>query len=339
MEKQLRQEDIDQLFANARKRASTGGVAAAADETMDTHGGRVEAYNFSHAGQINAEQMRAISTVNDMFARNLTHNLGAWLRTVFIVNLVSAEQLTYSEFLTRVPELSYVCTTRLEPSGALAVLELDLTLASPVIDLLLGGFGRASSVRELTEIEESILTSVMEIICRELSVAWQPVGLTVLFEKRVPAVQSSRIAPLTEKMLCVSFEIRMPEAQGMLNISFPAVVSNLILRRLMRMDDKTRRRQKDSRARMMQLLGQTNTGASLQLPMMRMSAETIANLEPGQVLRLPVSSSTPAQFRVSGLSLFEAVAVRRGDHRAAKLTTLREFRNDTATSPQQNQHV
>jgi flagellar motor switch protein FliM len=331
MEKQLQQGDIDALFASARKKAS-GEVEAPKANLGD----KAELYNFSNAGQINSDQMRAISTVNDMFARNLTHNLGAWLRTVFLVNLVSAEQLTYSEFLTRVPELSYVCTARLEPSGALAVLELDLTLAAPVIDLLLGGVGRASSVRELTEIEESILTSVMEIICRELSVAWQPVGLTVQFEKRIPTVQSSRVAPLSEKTLCVSFEIRMPEAQGMLNISFPAVISNLILRRLMRMDDKSRRSQKAAKERLLNLLGKSKTGTSLQLPTMPLRTSTIAKLQPGQVLRLPVSRNTPVDFRVMGLSLFDAIPVRMGDHRAAKLTAVREYRNDTGTAPAQN---
>jgi flagellar motor switch protein FliM len=333
MEKQLRQEDIDALFASARKPAADTTETPAAGKRV----GRLEKYNFSNAGQINADQMRAISTVNDLFARNLTHNLGAWLRTVFIVNLVSAEQLSYGEFLTRVPELSYVCTARLEPLGALAVLELDLTLAAPVIDLLLGGFGRAGSVRELTEIEESILTSVMEIICRELSMAWQPVGLSVNFEKRIPATQSSRLVPLSEKTLCVSFEIRMPEAQGMLNISFPAVVSNLILRRLMKMDDPTHRQQKESRARLLQLVGQTNVGASLQLPPMPLPAGVIADLAPGQILRLPLARHAPAHFRVSGLSLFEAYPVRRGEHKAAKLGALREYRNDTGDSPQKNQ--
>jgi len=331
MEKQLLQEDIDALFASARAASpeESKGYQAQKHE-------RVENYNFSNAGQINAEQMRAISTVNDLFARNLTHNLGAWLRTVFIVNLVSAEQLTYSEFLSRVPELSYVCTARLEPLGALAVLELDLTLAAPVIDLLLGGFGRAGSVRELTEIEESILTSVMEIICRELSIAWKPVGLSVNFEKRVPSAAASRLVPVSEKTLCVSFEIRMPEAQGMLNISFPAVVSNLILRRLMKMDDQHHRQQKDTRARMMTLLGQTNTGVALQLPSVTMPAEVIEGLKPGQIVRLPVHRHMPAILRVSGLQLFDAVPVRRAEYRAAKLIEARAYRNDTGTSPHQN---
>jgi flagellar motor switch protein FliM len=108
-------------------------------------------------GQISTEQLRAISMLNDLFARNLTHNLAAWLRTRFQVNLVSAEQIQFNEFLLRIPEISYVASVRLEPLGALSVLQLDLALAPPVIDLLLGGDGKDGPLRELTDIEESIL--------------------------------------------------------------------------------------------------------------------------------------------------------------------------------------
>src|ERR1035437_6198603 len=125
--------------------------------------------------------------LNDLFARNLTHNLAAWLRTRFQVNLVSAEQIQFNEFLLRIPEISYVASVRLEPLGALSVLQLDLALAPPVIDLLLG--------------------SVVEIICRELTAAWQPVGLSFNFERRQMQTQVARIMSVTEKTLCLSFEI------------------------------------------------------------------------------------------------------------------------------------
>ena len=189
-------------------------------------------YNFSSAGQISTDQLRAISMLNDLFARNLTHNLAAWLRTRFQVNLVSAEQIQFNEFLLRIPEISYVASVRLEPLGALSVLQLDLGLAPPIIDLLLGGDGKDGPLRELTDIEESILGSVVEIICRELTIAWQPVGLSFNFERRQMQTQVARIIAVTEKTLCLSFEIRMPHSSGLLNLAFPAVVANTILRRL-----------------------------------------------------------------------------------------------------------
>ena len=50
-------------------------IAAAKHRSFEgdrTSSAAVEAYSFSRAGQISNEQMRAISLLNDMFARNLT---------------------------------------------------------------------------------------------------------------------------------------------------------------------------------------------------------------------------------------------------------------------------
>src|ERR1035441_10278070 len=140
MEKTLMQDEIDALFQAARTSPSgkSNEVRAA-----------LLPYNFASAGQISTDQLRAISMLNDLFARNLTHNLSAWLRTRLQVSLVSAEQITFNEFLLRIPEISYVSSVRLEPLGALSVLQLDLGLAPPIIDLLLGGEGRDGPLREL----------------------------------------------------------------------------------------------------------------------------------------------------------------------------------------------
>jgi flagellar motor switch protein FliM len=316
MEKQLGQDEIDLLFASAR--AGAVNEPAAPGENGEP-ARRREPYNFSHSGQISNDQMKAISTVNNLFARNLTTNLGGWLRSQFQVALVSGEQMIYSEFLERVPEPAYVCSARLEPLDAPGVVQMDLTLAPPMVDLLLGGSGRAGPLREPTDIEEQILMSVMEIVVRELNGAWQPVGLKFAIEKRERGAQIARLMPTAEKTLCVSFEIRMPQAQGMLNVCLPAVVLNTILRRSIAEQDRPRRRSREARARLMDLMGEAKFGAVLQFPSMRLNARELAELSPGKVLRLPLPRHSAAELRVAGLPIFEAQAVRSGEHRGAQV--------------------
>jgi len=276
-------------------------------------------YNFSSAGEISNDQLRAISMLNDLFARNLTHNLAAWLRTRFQVNLVSAEQIPFNEFLLRIPEISYVASVRMEPLGALAVLQLDLGLAPPIIDLLLGGEGRDGPLRELTDIEEAILASLVEIICRELTAAWQPVGLSFNFERRQMQTQVARIMSVTEKTLCLSFEIRMPHSSGLLNLAFPAVVANTILRRLTSDWARRRRHAGETRARMEASAKRIHFGGSLQLPTVSLPASEIENLEVGTVLRLNLAANTLPEWRVGGQRLAFAEAIRQGAHRAARI--------------------
>ncbi|QNI35281.1 flagellar motor switch protein FliM [Edaphobacter albus] len=310
MEKKLGQEDIDALFAAAN--------ASAKAKTTEVDKGP-EKYVFSRAGQISNDQMRAITTVNDLFARNLMHSLGGWLRTPFRVKLVAGEQLPFSEFLERLSPMTYICSVRLEPLGAVGLLELDLGLVAPIVDVLLGGIGRSSTVRELTDIEETIMRSVVEMVGQELTLAWQPVGLEFVLEKRETEAQAARMMTLGEKTLCVSFEVRMPEIQGGLNLCLPAVVLNAILRRLISEGDRPRRRSKESATRMRESVKDASVEVVLQLPAIKLRASEIAELEPGSILRFAVPKHQRSDLIIGGLFMGKALPVRSGEHRAARL--------------------
>ncbi len=311
MEKSLKQDEIDALFEAAHARASE---ASGTEQRA-----RITPYNFASAGQISNDQMRAISLLNDLFARNLTHNLAAWLRTRFQVNLVSAEQIPFQEFLLRIPEINYVASVRLEPLDALSVLQLDLALAPPIIDLLLGGEGQDGPLRELTDIEESILASVVEVVCREMTAAWQPVGLSFNFERRQMQTQVARTMSVNEKTLCLSFEIRMPHSSGLLNLAFPAVVANTILRRLTSDWGRRRRHAPETRERMEAAARRIRFGGTLQSQRSRLPASALEGLQPGSVVRLNLPAGAEAQWRVGGHSVWNAQPVRQGERRAARM--------------------
>jgi flagellar motor switch protein FliM len=247
------------------------------------------------------------------------HTLGAWLRTQFDVRLVAGEQLPYGDFVERLSKPMYVCSIRLEPFDALGLMEIDLALALPIVDVLLGGVGQAAKARELTDIEDAILGSVVQKIINELNMAWQPVGLEMVLERRETEDQIERMMTPLEKTLCVSFEVRVPKALGMLNLCFPASVLNAILRRLVAEEGRPRRRPSEARARMRELLGESMVGAVLQFPPVRLRARELTTLVPGSVLRLSLPKHAEAELRVGGLTLGRAHAVRTGEHRGAQL--------------------
>lgn len=312
MKKVLGQKAIDELFASALVDEDEFVIPPVTEN-------EVEVYNFSRAGQISSEQMRAIGTVNDLFARNLMHTVGAWLRTEFRVDLASAEQMPYSEYVDRIPEKAYVSSVRLEPLGAPGMLEVELALASPIVDLLLGGTGKAEQERPLTDIEELIMVSVLQMIVKELNVAWTPVGLTMQFERRESSAQVARMMPAGEKTLCVCFEVTMPEARGVINLCLPSVVLNTILRQLIAETSRPRRQSREMKTRVLELMGAAAVGAVLQFPPVRLRAQELSALAVGQVLRLPIPRHAAAELRVGGLALGRARPVRMGEHRGARM--------------------
>jgi flagellar motor switch protein FliM len=125
--------------------------------------------------------------------------------------------------------------------------------------------------------------------------------------------------PLAEKTVCVSFEVRMPAAQGTLNLCLPSVVLNTILRRLVAEGSRQRRQSLESRIRLRDLMNEATFGAVLKFPTMKLSAQELAELAPGKLLRLPLPRAAMSELRVGGLPLFHAQPVRSGEHRGAQV--------------------
>jgi len=310
MDKALDQSEIDSMFA-----AAGGGTSPIPATESTSH--TFERYDFGRSGQITREQMQGISAVNDLFARNLTHSLGAWLRSRFDVALVSAEQMTWSEFTSLIPEPAFLCSATLEPLAALAGLQLDLALAPAIVDLLLGGAGRGGPLRGPTAIEESILVSMFEILLRELNSVWHSAGLVLTLGKRERDAQITHLMSSSEKILCVSFEVRMAEVQGSLNLCLPSTVLSTLLRRPV--NDRPRQRSSNARAHLQERLMDAPFDSSLQFPPVRLNARALAELLPGKVLALPLARQSSAELYVAGRPLFEAIPVRLGEDRAAQL--------------------
>ncbi len=313
MEKVLNQEEIDAMVRVARS-----GGQAESQPPVEPH---VELWDVRRSGQIGREQLQAITSLHEGFARNLTDSLGAYLRVVFAATLVSAEHLTYREFLQRVPETTYLASCRLDPIGENAALQLDLKVAFPIIDLLLGGEGKGmAATREITEIEEQILDSVARIVCRELGAAWQALALEVGFEERLEVAEAQRLMPPEEKTLSLSFEVTMPNVRGGLNVAVPAVVSNALLRKISA--DWSHRRPRgatDSRERLMRRLLDCPFQAELGAKDMRLAVDTLAKLAPGDLLTFSRRAAEPASLLIAGQEMFRAVPARCGANRVARV--------------------
>ncbi|MGA7216965.1 MAG: FliM/FliN family flagellar motor switch protein [Candidatus Sulfotelmatobacter sp.] len=314
MQNELNQEQIDAMVRAAR----SGGRAGDAGKAQEP---KVEAWDVRKAGQIGREQLQAITQLHEGFARSLTHSLGAYLRVVFAATLVSAEHLTYREFLERIPETTYLASCKLEPMGVIGALQLDLKVALPIVDLLLGGEGKGiAAIREITEIEEQIVESVARIVCRDLATAWQAVNLQVSFDQRLGAGEAQRLMPRGEKTLSLSFEITMLEVRGGLNLAVPVSVSHALLRKISADSDARRPRGRSaSRERLKSRLLECPFEIELGATELLAGVSQLSHLAQGQTLSLGGSVARPATLLVAGVEMFSAMPGRSADIRAAQV--------------------
>src|SRR5262249_48525305 len=159
------------------------------------------------------DQLAAVTTLHEGFARRVSNSLGAQVRAAFELRLVTVEQLAYREFLSRTPDLTYFASLHVMPIDARAAVQLDITLAYPIIEAILGGSpSEPMEPRDLTEVEEQILETALHLIVQDLHNAWAPVlDLDFQFEQRHRSVQMQSTMHLGEKVLCLTFEARMLE--------------------------------------------------------------------------------------------------------------------------------
>jgi flagellar motor switch protein FliM len=314
MEKVLNQEEIDDMVRAARSGTATAGSA----------GPVVQAWDVRQAGQIGREQLRAINQLHELFARNLTTSVGGYLRIGFDCSLVSAEHLTYREFLQRVPEKTYLASIELAPVGAVAVLQLDLAIVFPIIDVMLGGEGKSTEItRDITEIEEQVLEAVIRIMCRELQTSWQAISLQFNFGARQQILQTQRLMPPDEKNLCLSFEIKMSETRGTLNLAVPAVVSNALLRKIAADFRYERPRGPiEARLQIQKKLLNCLFPVELSMPGLQVPLQNLTDLAPGHLLLFSKDASDPAVMMLGDVRLCSATPVRVGARRAARVLSL-----------------
>ncbi len=313
MRKILSQDEIDALF-NAAKTSSKSGSRASRK--------KVQACDLRKLGTLNAEQVRVVSTLHESFARRLGGSLGAYLRVGFEMNLVSVEQLIYSELLSRLPELTYLASLTMMPIDARATIQADLSLVFPIVDLVLGGSGADPiDPRELTEIEEQIFETVVCVIARDLQTTWAPVlPIEMKFDQRQQSTQIQSLMLPVEKVLSLTFEIRLPDARGTLNLAFPAVVANALLRKLsVQWSYVERTPSKETRGQLRERLLDSRFAVNLSLPPSQLSIREIAKLEPDYVLVLPKRAHEPINLNIAGKPMFQAYPIRHGSNRGARI--------------------
>ncbi len=323
MEKVLNQEQIDAMV-----RAARGGGSQGADREAI-----VVPWNARQAGQLGRQQLQSINSLHEDFAANLSRSIAAYLRVAFMAKLVSAEHLTYGEFLQRVPETTYLASCRLLPVDTSVLLQLDLTAAFPLIDVLLGGEGKSKPLeRPVTAMESQILETVVGIICRELQAAWQILSLKFEFEQHQEAEQLQHLMAQDDKALALSFEIQVADNRGALNLVFPAVVSNALLRKMGADRARQKRRhQPELVERLREHLRSCPFTVELSVQVSRSSIRELIGLAPGMLLRLHTPIQSPSTIRIGNLDLFGATVARRGALRAGQVL----WRD--SVSPERNQ--
>ncbi|HLJ50612.1 MAG TPA: FliM/FliN family flagellar motor switch protein [Bryobacteraceae bacterium] len=276
MKRELSQQEIDALF-------NSSGTPNAGQEQSAIP------YDFARLDRIPKSQMRAIHQLHENFVRGLASTLSVYLRSYVRLNLVSLEQIAYSEFLAELNSPTCIAYANIAPYNSTAVIEVSPSVAACVIEVLLGGSGTTPVVngRKMTDIEKSLITGFLKVVLNDLSEAWRAVT-DVRYDVRSVSTEPEMfqvIAP-TEAVIAITIDVSIGQSSGLLTFAIPSIFVKRLRNNFEHVREATRTKSSErDQKRIAGLLDEVMVHLEVKVEAGSLNAQTLVGMGVGDIIR------------------------------------------------------
>jgi flagellar motor switch protein FliM len=317
----LQQSDVDVLLATLLASQESGAV----------QGGRafseVKIYDFARPENMPSEIVRALESVNTLYARSLSGLLTAMLGEPVKIEPLSADQMTFRQFCNAIPEITTASTFTIGGSELPCLLELNPHLSWYFIDRGLGGHGEIlESLREFTTLERGLVEDLFRRMLREMTRAWESL-LPLAFHARevIQSPVTAHVAQPDDRMVVCSFGITLNNLSGMSYYAMP--VSTLDFDRMLS-GARNRDAGEDDLSpaqehhQLVSQLGHAGLPVRVCFPDIILDVGVLAHLKVGDVVQLDCTPKDGLEVRIGDVRCFSAMPVTRDSKLAAEISDL-----------------
>jgi len=302
----LSQDEIDALLNTV-----SAGKEEPEEKKEDKRPRTAVTYDFKHPNRVSKDQIRTLENIHDDFSGHLGSVMSNIFRAVLDIELVSVDQITYSEFIMSLVAPSCSYTFSMSPLEGLSIIDFNPALAFAFIERLFGGAGKQVEIeRELTGIERAAMKRISTPVFSELGKAWArivPVTVEAVgFETNPQFIQ---VVPPGETVIAITFRIKLMEATGILTICYPYVVLEPIAERLSGQSwiDATRKKVSNADQDVnKQNLSKVEATVSSRLAECEITVKEFLDIKIGDVVTLGKKVNGPVTILVEGEPIFRA---------------------------------
>jgi flagellar motor switch protein FliM len=325
MKRVLTQEEIDAVFQG------TTGENAEKESAPDD-----AAIDFNRLDRIPRSQLQALHMVHENFVRNLASSLSAYLRSYVALNLISLEQISYSDFLDGLSSPTCISYIGLQPFDGTAILEINNSLVFALIELLLGGKGQTSSSvkRKITDIEKRLVQTLLRVVLRDLSDAWKAVTeIDFSVQSLSSEPQLMHIMAPSEAVIVIAIEVKVGETPGLMNFAIPA----LLIKRLRHKFDQLQQIRRaesteNDQIHIARLIQEANLQIDVQITGGTMPARTLLEMELEDVIMLEYPVTNHITGYINGREKLMGSLAAKGEKLAFELAYLKTVDSGLADS-------
>ncbi len=310
-------------LASGRNTMQTRPATAPAADERRTH-----AFDFRSPSKMARDHVRRLELTHETFQRAMGAQLSTLLRTMARVELLAIDQVTYDEYVRSMPNPTVVGQISMEPLPGVALLEMSTSTALTLVDRLLGGIGKPGTMRRPTELESRLIQDVLREAQSALRETFEPL---LEVDARFEAIEFNpnfvQATNPSEMVVVMSYSLSIIEgarSEGLLTLCYPFSM----LLPAWELAPVVEERQPALGA------GEPTTPVSSTLPDVAMpisvrlketpiAASDIAQLQPGDVLRLDHKVGEGVLGVVAGLELVEGRIGRKAKNIAMQVTNWR----------------
>jgi len=325
----LSQEEIDALLDVVD---DEGEVSLDGEEENLFSNRQITLYDFKRPNRVSKEQLRAFRGIHDKMARSISSQISSIMRSIVEIQLHSVDQMTYGEFLMSLPNPTSFNVFSMKPLEGNGVLEINPSIAFPMLDRILGGKGEPFEAnREFSDIELSLFETILRVMMATLREAWGPVTeLYPQIESKESSPNVVQIVAQNEIVVMVVMEIIIGHSSGMMNICYPVIALEPILPKLASRDLMLNETSsKKSRNQELQvLLGGAHVNVDVNLGYAELSLRELLDIEEGDILQLNLPANDVVSVSVDGKERFVAQMGLRRFRKSVQITEVIDTEKD-----------
>ncbi|NLX60752.1 MAG: flagellar motor switch protein FliM [Phycisphaerae bacterium] len=324
----LDQSEIDALLSAVDEGAigNDDVPSVASKATTVSRDSQIRPYDFKRPERVSKEQMRSLESLHETFSRNFGASLSGYLRTIVEVNIISIEQMTYSEFLQLLPNPTCMHLLSCRPLDGNMILEINPLIIFPIIDRLLGGGNDTAFIpdRALTAIETMLVDCIIQRAVATLHEAWTPITeieFKAARNESNPAMV--QIVPPNEVVVVMGFEISTGGRSGMMSFCIPFNVIEPIMSEFTGHNWSVYTRSSSdgqSKQNLVTRVGGTVVDLTAFLAETSMTLDKLMQLKPGDVIKTDKPSNKDLLITVNGQPKFRGKPGLYKGHKALRLT-------------------
>jgi flagellar motor switch protein FliM len=294
----LTQDEIDALLTTVTSSEQEPEPVIGKSEQMRS----IVTYDFKHPNRVSKDQVRTLENMHDNFSGHISSTLSAMLRTMVDVDLISVDQINYSEYIMSLvsPSCTYIYAA--PPLDGLCIIDFNPALTFAFIDRMFGGGEKILEIeRELTGIEKSVMSRISNLIYLDLENSWQNIVPIKIEQKSFETnPQFIQIVPANETVIVVSIQLKLFSTTGLLTICYPYVSLESVLSKLSAQNwiDATKRKNLggDNRGINQQNLQEVSIEMDVVLARTTLKMRDFLNLRVGDVVTTEQKINSPVEM-------------------------------------------